>query len=161
MAICFEGYRHMLLLLVIVPAPPAYKRIYLLFSCPLFIFSQCKSVIGNYRKLNLVSTVNWVFRINTKKLKAMAFTLHGRERKENIYEGSTMFLLYSLKNQGNTIILSLSKGKLGPTWIKFFLGCTNNKAVKFEASSMANPFPFHQTSVWKPSVYTSPEALPT
>lgn len=57
-------------------------------------FLNVKSVLVIKEKLNLVSIVNSVFRVNTNTLKAIGFTLHGRKRKENIYKGS-IFLLYS------------------------------------------------------------------
>lgn len=54
------------------------------FNHPLSIHSQFKSVTDNYGRLNLIYTLNSVFRINANKLKAMAFVLHRRERKQNV-----------------------------------------------------------------------------
>lgn len=84
LSICFEGNRHMFLLSAFVPASTSLQKDLLRFNHPLSICSQFKSVTGNYGKLNLIGTLNSVFRVNANKLKAMAFTLHGRERKQNI-----------------------------------------------------------------------------
>lgn len=110
---CFEGNRDMFLLSAFVPPAKDLPR----FNHPLDICSQFKSVIGNYGKLNLICTLNLVFRVNTNKFKAMAFTLHERERK---YLGRvTVFLPYPQKCW--VILLPcLLNTKLGPTEINTF-----------------------------------------
>lgn len=86
------------------------------FNHPLSIHSQFKSVTDNYGRLNLIYKLNSVFRINANKLKAMAFMLHRREKKQCLARVNHVPTIFKKIYTHKIILLPcLLKTKLGPT----------------------------------------------
>lgn len=81
----------MFLLSAFVPGPTSLQNDLPRFNQPLSICSQFKSVTGNSGRLNLICTLNSVFRVNANRLKAMAFMLHAREYLARVNYVPTIF----------------------------------------------------------------------
>ena len=105
--IFWRKYIHMLWVLAFVWSPTNLQKDLLNIQLSLSLLSQCKSVAGNYGKLNLVCTVHSVSGVNTDKFKATTFTLHGRRREQYLSMVSHVPTTFT-KQQVNAITLSLS-----------------------------------------------------